>query len=1140
MRLNSDNSLVGASVSSGPGGDVTLNAIPSASEDYNVLATNEYTCSTQLTDISSVTVNALPVPNLSSSDADNTICAGDQVVFTAGGGSNYNFKLNGTSVQNGTGTTYTTTTLNNGDAVKVIVTNGSGCVDSTLAITTTVNASPAASLNSSDADNTICAGDQVVFTAGGGSNYNFKLNGTSVQNGTGTTYTTTTLNNGDAVKVIVTNGSGCVDSTLAITTTVNALPAASLNSSDADNTICAGDQVVFTAGGGSNYNFKLNGTSVQNGTGTTYTTTTLNNGDAVKVIVTNGSGCVDSTLAITTTVNALPAASLNSSDADNTICAGDQVVFTAGGGSNYNFKLNGTSVQNGTGTTYTTTTLNNGDAVKVIVTNGSGCVDSTLAITTTVNALPAASLNSSDADNTICAGDQVVFTAGGGSNYNFKLNGTSVQNGTGMTYTTTTLNNGDAVKVIVTNGSGCVDSTLAITTTVNALPAASLNSSDADNTICAGDQVVFTAGGGSNYNFKLNGTSVQNGTGTTYTTTTLNNGDAVKVIVTNGSGCVDSTTAITTTVNALPAASLNSSDADNTICAGDQVVFTAGGGSNYNFKLNGTSVQNGTGTTYTTTTLNNGDAVKVIVTNGSDAVKVIVTNGSGCVDSTLAITTTVNALPAASLNSSDADNTICAGDQVVFTAGGGSNYNFKLNGTSVQNGTGTTYTTTTLNNGDAVKVIVTNGSGCVDSTLAITTTVNALPAASLNSSDADNTICAGDQVVFTAGGGSNYNFKLNGTSVQNGTGTTYTTTTLNNGDAVKVIVTNGSGCVDSTLAITTTVNALPAASLNSSDADNTICAGDQVVFTAGGGSNYNFKLNGTSVQNGTGTTYTTTTLNNGDAVKVIVTNGSGCVDSTLAITTTVNAVPAASLNSSDADNTICAGDQVVFTAGGGSNYNFKLNGTSVQNGTGTTYTTTTLNNGDAVKVIVTNGSGCVDSTLAITTTVNASPAASLNSSDADNTICAGDQVVFTAGGGSNYNFKLNGTSVQNGTGTTYTTTTLNNGDAVKVIVTNGSGCVDSTLAITTTVNALPAASLNSSDADNTICAGDQVVFTAGGGSNYNFKLNGTSVQNGTGTTYTTTTLNNGDAVKVIVTNGSGCVDSTLAITTTVNAYRQPA
>ncbi len=143
--------------------------------------------------------------------------------------------------------------------------------------------------------------------------------------------------------------------------------------------------------------------------------------------------------------------------------------------------------------------------------------------------------------------------------------------------------------------------------------------------------------------------------------------------------------------------------------------------------------------------------------------------------------------------------------------------------------------------------------------------------------------------------------------------------------------------------------------------------------------------------------------------------------------------------------------------------------------------------------------------------------------------------MFTAGGGSNYNFKLNGTSVQNGTGTTYTTTTLNNGDAVKVIVTNGSGCVDSTLAITTTVNALPAASLNSSDADNTICAGDQVVFTAGGGSNYNFKLNGTSVQNGTGTTYTTTTLNNGDAVKVIVTNGSGCVDSTLAITTTVNA-----
>ena len=257
-------------------------------------------------DPDTVTVVALPTPTLSSDDADNIICAGDQVIFTAGGGTNYEFKLNYTTVQNGAGTTYTTTGLNDGDAVKVVVTNANSCVDSTAAITTTVNALPAPTLSSDDADNIICAGDQVIFTGGGGTNYEFKLNGTTVQNGASTTYTTTGLSDGDGVKVIVTNANSCVDSTAAITTTVNALPAPTLSSDDADNIICAGDQVIFTAGGGTNYKFKLNGTTVQNGAGTTYTTTSLNDGDAVKVVVTNANNCIDSTAAITTTVNLVP------------------------------------------------------------------------------------------------------------------------------------------------------------------------------------------------------------------------------------------------------------------------------------------------------------------------------------------------------------------------------------------------------------------------------------------------------------------------------------------------------------------------------------------------------------------------------------------------------------------------------------------------------------------------------------------------------------------------------------------------------------------------------------------------------------------------------------------------------------------
>jgi len=82
-----------------------------------------------------------------------------------------------------------------------------------------------------------------------------------------------------------------------------------------------------------------------------------------------------------------------------------------------------------------------------------------------------ATLTSSDADNSFCTGTRVTFTAGGGTNYNFRINGTSVQNGGSRTYTTTTLTNGTIVEVIVTSIGGCT-STATLSVTVNEKPIA--------------------------------------------------------------------------------------------------------------------------------------------------------------------------------------------------------------------------------------------------------------------------------------------------------------------------------------------------------------------------------------------------------------------------------------------------------------------------------------------------------------------------------------------------------------------------------------------------------------------------------------------------------------------------------------------
>ncbi|MDM8002240.1 MAG: gliding motility-associated C-terminal domain-containing protein, partial [Bacteroidota bacterium] len=88
------------------------------------------------------TVRALPNPTLTSSDADNIFCEGSTVTFTAGGGSNYNFRVDGTSVQNSTSTTYVTSSLTDGQVVDVIVTNSNGCTAASSQIINSVDARP--------------------------------------------------------------------------------------------------------------------------------------------------------------------------------------------------------------------------------------------------------------------------------------------------------------------------------------------------------------------------------------------------------------------------------------------------------------------------------------------------------------------------------------------------------------------------------------------------------------------------------------------------------------------------------------------------------------------------------------------------------------------------------------------------------------------------------------------------------------------------------------------------------------------------------------------------------------------------------------------------------------------------------------
>ena len=76
----------------------------------------------------------VPIPGITCSDADKAICEGDQVAFSGTGGVSYNFRVNGTSIQDGSSAVFSTTTLTDGQAVDVIVTNALGCPATSLTI----------------------------------------------------------------------------------------------------------------------------------------------------------------------------------------------------------------------------------------------------------------------------------------------------------------------------------------------------------------------------------------------------------------------------------------------------------------------------------------------------------------------------------------------------------------------------------------------------------------------------------------------------------------------------------------------------------------------------------------------------------------------------------------------------------------------------------------------------------------------------------------------------------------------------------------------------------------------------------------------------------------------------------------------
>ncbi|MDZ4846966.1 MAG: gliding motility-associated C-terminal domain-containing protein [Chitinophagales bacterium] len=359
-------------------------------------------------------------------------------------------------------------------------------------------------------------------------------------------------------------------------------------------------------------------------------------------------------------------------------------------------------------------------------------------------------------------------------------------------------------------------------------------------------------------------------------------------------------------------------------------------------------------------------------------------------------------------------------------------------------------------------------------------------------------------------------------------------TTPGNYTIVVWVTTQCCGRVRDTLNITIQPNSL---NITLAPSVNTICAGDDITYTAtpAGYQSYDFYVNTTLAQSSASNTFIATNLAQGDSVRVIAFDGVCFTNPSSVHFPVVNPVPLVTLASSVAD-TICNGEPVTFTASpaGYLNYEFFDNGTSVHSSASEVYTTSSLAQGNSITVVATEA-GC-SSALSNAISIVVNPTPTITISVQSTGVCIGDNVTVTASpiGLTNYDFSVNGVSVQNSASETYSAV-FNDGD---VILVNGTlnGCVlQPSNSITMTVTPIPSVLLTR-DAGPAICEGEEVTFTASpaGYDLYEFYDGTTVLQSSASNTFVTTALVNGNDITVIALENNCSSPASNSIATDVN------
>lgn len=718
--------------------------------------------------------------------------------------------------------------------------------------------------------NNVCLGVSQTFTAttnvGGAEQIEWRVDNV-LQVTTGSTFTTSSLVNGQQIEATLTSSEGCITNAHATSNSVIAIIETprrpSVTISGNSNLVCAGDTLVYAAAvSESDYSINWFVNSVSVGVNNlVFSSDSLNDNDQVTAQITSSDHCIsqvniESNVLVASVKNVVVPTVIIDVDT-NGICVGEAQVFrsqVAGGLVDYDWKVNGIS-QN-IDSVWFSALLDSGDIVHLAVTSLESCgiageiVSNNVIVDKRNRLLPSIIINVDS--NNVCEGSNQVFSAitkneGLFPQIEWRINSV-LQVDTGSIFSSNILSDGDIVEAFLISSEACtvqqIVSSVGVVVIVEALHLPEISISGNESPVCVGQELNYTAlTAESNYSMDWLINSIpQSHDSVGFKISNLVDGDQIQAQLTSRRRCVSQAVVVSNVLTAsitnmiTPAVTILVDT--NGVCEGQVQNFTSivsDGTVTYNWLVDGISVSDQD--RFSSSTLDSGALVRL------DIIPTSICASSGIISSP-SIEVVVHSKKIPTLSLMVDTNDVCIGTMQNFYVQGTNlgnmpNYRWLVNGQN-QGQNQALFNSNGLRDGDQVEVIVTSNQTCVEIIDVFSNTidikVNDLKSPSIElfgPGDVCVTTPVDYKVINPVDVGQlvNYEWLINNTVVD--TGVQLNQVILSGNDVLVARATNFPRCSDvDSLLLTASINFFqqPVVMLSGTDID--LCEGDSVLLKA--------------------------------------------------------------------------------------------------------------------------------------------------------------------------------------------------------------------------------------------------------------------------------------------------------------------